>query len=906
MGYSSTHVSDSLCCDARVTFPASTRAPLLEEELQHDCVKRGGTRSVAETLSAYLPELAIYALALIILIILFALNGVGFAQNLTDTTRLTAPPAGPASLQSVSPFTITGFLQTATLDTSADVLSGGTMMVNGFTVVVPRNAVIKMPGTFLTWAELFTLAPKPWGPTQTGLALSDNPKPLTTYEVTVQGNRVIGTNGKDQHIAGLIFIAQQSVNTSQGFINSIDYATGEMRIGKTPGSTDGARVILNDPLGRFARANSPDIRFTVDENNPTVRAANGYPMCVPRLNATTPLPPGGIPDDQLCPQTNRPKDPVTGNYVQVFNMPPPPCTAFAPLADGTTSVMPPNCEIAPPLGTPDATLQMPFEVGDYVTYSGTLVADKASPGCNENATGFNESAHPNRKCEYISASSVVANVSAFTAPGIMPAYIGVDAAILGTGGLPQPIFPQEATVKIKVVGFTTDPTNVVDIFGMDLDPCTGTPTDRYFGTQIIDQVAKKGRFQFTPAGGAFLPPVRQLRIVSRTLSAGAKPAVIDPRRTFANGLIAGQYVAPIQTYIFPEQLEVSDAPVALNFQDFPFLSAGSGPWPGFASTSLPTTAPAFATGLTANQFAPDPGQIVSQLTPWPGATPPQTTVCSTGPAKAPIANAGPNQTVVAGAKVQLDGTASADGNVPPNVPLTYFWTQISGTPVALSDASIATPTFTAPLQADTLTFSLAVLNTKGVVSVTPTTVTITVSASAALLVDAGPAQSVAAGALVILTGAVSDPNATVFWQQVSGPAVTLNNPTTLTPNFTAPAAQILAPTDLVFRLTATSTTLGTASATVTITVKPQVDALLLTAVYQKSKARLTITVSTSSTAPPGTAVITASFADQQLQLFYNPGLNAYTAVVVGILPPTTVTANSSLGGTITRFVLVVP
>jgi hypothetical protein len=357
-------------------------------------------------------------------------------------------------------------------------------------------------------------------------------------------------------------------------------------------------------------------------------------------------------------------------------------------------------------------------------------------------------------------------------------------------------------------------------------------------------------------------------------------------------------------YVFPEALEVSDVPVVLNLQDFPFLAAGSGPWPGYAAVALPAGTPAFASGLVAGQFALDPAGIVSQLTPWPGATPPQAQVCSTGPAQPPIANAGTNQNVVAGTVVHLDGSASTDGSTPRNVPLTFFWTQVSGTAVTLSDSSSATPTFTAPLQPGTLTFSLAVMNTRGVVSVTPATVSVTVTASSVLLVDAGPPQTVPAGKLVVMPASVSDPAATVSWQQISGPNVTLAGATTLTPSFTAPTGQILAPTDLIFRITASSPTLGTASSTVTITVTPQVDALLLVAVYRTSKALLSITV--SSTAPAGTATVTASFAGQQLQLLYNPGLNAYTAVVVGMTNPKLVTATSSLGGTSTRPVLVQP
>ena len=57
------------------------------------------------------------------------------------------------------------------------------------------------------------------------------------------------------------------------------------------------------------------------------------------------------------------------------------------------------------------------------------------------------------------------------------------------------------------------------------------------------------------------------------------------------------------------------------------------------------------------------------------------------------ANAGPDQTLLPGALVTLNGTqstAQAGG------PLSYSWTQIAGDPVALSSASSATPTFSAP------------------------------------------------------------------------------------------------------------------------------------------------------------------------------------------------------------------
>ncbi len=72
---------------------------------------------------------------------------------------------------------------------------------------------------------------------------------------------------------------------------------------------------------------------------------------------------------------------------------------------------------------------------------------------------------------------------------------------------------------------------------------------------------------------------------------------------------------------------------------------------------------------------------------------------------APIANAGPNQTVSFGSHVTLDGSSSTD---PDGNPLSYVWTQTSGPSVVLDLTGPARPTFTAPTSAATLGFSLTV------------------------------------------------------------------------------------------------------------------------------------------------------------------------------------------------------
>ncbi|KAJ7058267.1 hypothetical protein C8F01DRAFT_1150226 [Mycena amicta] len=422
-----------------------------------------------------------------------------------------------------SPFNFIGTVDAMTLDNRSDSLSGGSITVNGFDIVVPKNLLLTLPSITCAWSEMFDESGEPLLP----LFQSEG----VSWEATIFGNQVNGTR-----IAGLVFIVQQSIQLLQGFITAIDYDTGHFFI-------DNTEAVLNDPLGRFGPVYQEYPLWTVDPDNPSIRSSTGFPLCIPRNDT-----------DSECPLTNRPID-ANGLYLTSFTMPDP------ALIDNSTT------------GGLDPRIMVPLVVGDYVTYSGSKV-----PG------------------NLIAIYSLEANLGIYTAPGTKPAYITCEAAQYAIV-VPDPTAEVDET---RATSMSTDPSTTVQWFAIDIDPCTGDETERNLELVEPAGAAPIGRSTFR-LGKTDASPVT--RYVGFRNTNGVAPG---PR-----GIIAGQFIQPLFTYIFPELLAFGSPEPPNQFDLIPYLSLGNGPLEYGNYLAVPLATPT----------------VVGQLDPWPGFPVPPTTSC---------------------------------------------------------------------------------------------------------------------------------------------------------------------------------------------------------------------------------------------------------------------------------------
>jgi hypothetical protein len=208
-----------------------------------------------------------------------------------------------------------GEIMELTLNNPNDPFSGGTMVVRGERIILPRNLLIDFPANRLALPDLFKQAPAGCTANESGLARLDaclhgNPGAIAT----VSANRTNGGN----LIAGDVSLAK-GTEFIVGQVTFIDFTNGFIRVNGTAGSaTEGMMVRFNDPPAHHTLQQGPgcgsggncsaDKRFNADPDNYTIVFINGYPACIPSTLSGGARTRGAAADgtgDPFCPSTNR-------------------------------------------------------------------------------------------------------------------------------------------------------------------------------------------------------------------------------------------------------------------------------------------------------------------------------------------------------------------------------------------------------------------------------------------------------------------------------------------------------------------------------------------------------------------------------------------------------------------------
>lgn len=340
--------------------------------------------------------------------------------------RIRRTEAAPERLRPLAPTQapFTSEIESLTLDpgcAASDNWCGGTMVLGGVSVRLPRNLLIDLPANRLSLKQIFQQAQSACvGAGQSGLARAD------TCRITTKGAYATVNANNDScgnTIAGDVFIAN-GPELITGRVTFINFTDGYFRINGVSGSDVGGTMTrLNDPSGvstiqqgqgcaAGSQNCSPDVRFMDDSTNYTFAFKNGYPACIPstvvKPGHATPANALGA-GDPLCPDSNR------------------------------TAAVPPNFFVQ------DSRRFAPIRVGDTVAALGGFVTVGG--------------------VRFLSAHTVNVMLGLSTREAAdQPDYMVLERAVWGVAN-----FPERKVVGV-FVGFTTLPDSQLDIFALRVDP----------------------------------------------------------------------------------------------------------------------------------------------------------------------------------------------------------------------------------------------------------------------------------------------------------------------------------------------------------------------------------------------------------------------------------------------------
>ena len=245
-----------------------------------------------------------------------------------------------------------------------------------------------------------------------------------------------------------------------------------------------------------------------------------------------------------------------------------------------------------------------------------------------------------------------------------------------------------------MIGYTSTPGGSVLLTRSEIDPCTGKVVDQDIGTATPQGARLKWEWRSESTS-----LIKYAREYKATSSNGVK-------ETNGGQILAGQYIAPVAEWIFPEITAPGTQPAKLDFTQMTWLTNGLGPdangkvwgpitpWPDTNAPAAPKACEATTPTTSSTPASSDAS------TPTSAAPPASGTADPTIPT--PIANAGADFNVRPTAVATLQGTVD---NAASFNDLTYSWAQVAGPAVTLSKSDTLKPTFTVPAATTTVTYS---------------------------------------------------------------------------------------------------------------------------------------------------------------------------------------------------------
>jgi len=320
---------------------------------------------------------------------------------------------------------IAGTVDFISIDDPTDVWSGGTIVVSGQKVLIPRNLLIDLPANRLTLQQFFADAPP--------AALARNEAGIATTEAsafdgaiaTILANRTPAGNA----IAGHIELAKGG-ETVTGTVTFIDHTDGYLVVDGALGDPDtGIMIRINDPDGRHSIQQgrgcdggpncSPDVRYGLDPDNYTITFSNGYPAGIPST----------VPVGSRAGFRPGVDNPGAASNAAGAGDP------FAPATNRGTAIV------------ANSTRFAPIQVGDPISAEGNFefIAGEYFLSCH---------------------TLTVGDALITSSDPSQPDYIIFDEAVWDV-----PAFQNER-VRTLLIGFSTLPTSQVDIFALHVDPAT--------------------------------------------------------------------------------------------------------------------------------------------------------------------------------------------------------------------------------------------------------------------------------------------------------------------------------------------------------------------------------------------------------------------------------------------------